>query len=199
VFNFFFHKIVKKIIGWKYLVLIFSLLITPLFILGCTCSKDEEPQVEQQSKVEQPTEKPEAEKKKEIELKPVEIPKSVESPEVESSKESYTEEPEPESARRDEADQHGSTEPTPTPEVTIKTIPGGENPYEKEYGIGPEEREEFERQLAEPDPCSQECLDEFKLCQEDCRQEVHPDEVPSCISDCTNAVIDCSKKCQANQ
>jgi hypothetical protein len=190
VFNFFFHKIVKKIIVWKHLVLIFSLFITPLFILGCTCSKDEEPQVEQQSKVQQPTEKPEAEKKKE----PVEIPKS-----VESSKKSYTEEPEPESAKRDEADQHGSTEPTPTPEVIIKTIPGGENPREEEYGIGPEEREEFERQLTEPDPCAQECVDEFKFCQEDCRQEVHPDEVPSCISNCTNAVIDCDKQCQANR
>jgi hypothetical protein len=135
--KFYFHKLLCL----KHIVLISLLSITSILIVGCTCSKTEEPAVEQKQTIK---EEPVGKKEEPVELKPVEKPESVESGKADS-----TETVKATPTQRPESNEAGSDEVIHVPmKIESHPIPSRENPLEKEYGdVNKEEGAQVEEEL----------------------------------------------------
>jgi hypothetical protein len=149
---------VHKLICLKHIVLISLLSITSILILGCTCSKTEEPVVEQEQAIK---EEPVGKKEGSVDLKPVEKPESIKSDKADSTETvNATPTQKPESIKSDEGDSDDVVWPSPI----IETKPYEGNLSEKEQA-GKEEagKEEAGKEGAdvykegEQDPCAADC------------------------------------------
>ncbi|MGB7292535.1 MAG: hypothetical protein WBD99_10215 [Thermodesulfobacteriota bacterium] len=180
---------VHKLMCLKHILLISLLSITSIVILGCTCSKTEEPVQEPEQAIKEEPVKKEPVKEEPVELKAVEKPESIESGKADSTETvKATPSQRPES---NEAEPDATTVPL---KIETNPIPSRENPLEKEYGdVHEEEGAQVEE---ERDPCEADCMNEYTFCQEDCHRLDDQNEIPLCVEDCRTVAVDCVDKCR---